>query len=278
MSNPAGFGAGAGYGGAATVAARVAGEVGERLVELRRTAPPGGPARLRDAADRAADELVHELLGSLAPGDAILSEESPDSSARLSAGRVWIVDPLDGTREFGVPGRTDWAVHVALWTAADGLVAGAVALPGLGLLLDSATVPRVGPRSPDTPLRIVVSRTRPPPAASSVAGALAGALAGAGGASFPVELIPRGSAGAKAAAVVTGEADVYLETGGLHEWDTAAPVAVARAAGLAVASPDGSAVRFNRPDPLQHGLVVCRPELLAVVVTALESARRAGPG
>lgn len=271
MSDSARFEAGAGYGAAAAVAARVAGQVGERLVELRTDPPPGGAAQLRDTADRVADDLVHEVLGSLAPGDAILSEESPDSPARLSAARVWIVDPLDGTREFGVAGRTDWAVHVALWTAADGLVAGAVALPGLGLLLDSATVPRVAPRSPDLPVRIVVSRTRPPAAASSVAGALAGAA----GAS-PVELVPMGSAGAKAAAVVTGEADAYLETGALHEWDTAAPVAVARAAGLAIASPDGSRVRFNRPDPLQHGLVVCRPELLAGVVSALAAARRAG--
>lgn len=259
--------------GAAAIAARVAGEVGELLLDLRVDPPPGGPEALRDAADRAADDLAHLLLAGLAPGDAILSEEAPDDRRRLTEPRLWIVDPLDGTREYGIPGRTDWAVHVALWTAADGLVAGAVALPGLGVVLDSGTVARVGPRAPGRPVRIAVSRSRPPAVATAVAAAVGSAVAsvhaGGAGASPGAELVPMGSAGAKTAAVVRGEVEVYLETGGLHEWDTAAPVAVALAAGLAVVAADGSPVRFNRPDPHQDGLVVCRPELLAGVLAAL---------
>ncbi len=241
----------------AALAADVAGQVGRRLLALRADPPPGGAAALRAAGDRMADLVAHELLDRCAPADAVLSEESPDSAARLDAARVWIVDPLDGTREFGVPGRTDWAVHVALWDAAAGdLVAGAVALPADGGVLDSTTVPPAPPRT-GRRARVVVSRSRPPAVAAAVARAL------------DADLVPLGSAGAKVAAVVRGTAEAYVETGGLHEWDTAAPVAVARAAGLVAVHPDGSPLVWNRADPAQPGLVVCRPEVLAAVLSAV---------
>ena len=254
--------------GDARLAAAIAAQVGRRLLALRADPPPGGPDVLRAAGDRTADLLVHELLARSAPGDAVLSEESPDTAARLGAARVWIVDPLDGTREFGLAGRSDWAVHVALWDAAAGdLVAGAVALPADGTVLDSATV---HPVSPDRPgpgaggrrARVVVSRSRPPAAGPAVARAL------------DAELVQLGSAGAKVAAVVRGTAAAYVETGGLHEWDTAAPVVVARAAGLVAVHPDGTPPAWNRPDPAQSGLVVCRPELLAAVLAAVAGADR----
>jgi len=192
----------------------------------------------------------------------VLSEESPDSAARLRSRRVWIVDPLDGTREFGQPPRSDWAVHVALWSAdADDLVAGAVALPATRRVLDSATVATVPART-GRRARVVLSRSRPPPAGHRVAAAL------------DADVVSLGSAGAKVAAVVDGSADAYVETGGLHEWDSAAPVAVARAAGLAVVLPDGSPLAHNRRDTVQSGLVVCRPEELAAVLAAVAAGAR----
>lgn len=192
----------------------------------------------------------------------MLSEESPDSAARLRSRRVWIVDPLDGTREFGQPPRSDWAVHVALWSAdADDLVAGAVALPATRRVLDSATVATVPART-GRRARVVLSRSRPPPAGHRVAAAL------------DADVVSLGSAGAKVAAVVDGSADAYVETGGLHEWDSAAPVAVARAAGLAVVLPDGSPLAHNRRDTVQSGLVVCRPEELAAVLAAVAAGAR----
>lgn len=170
---------------------------------------------------------------------------------------MWIVDPLDGTREFGQPPRSDWAVHVALWSAdADDLVAGAVALPATRRVLDSATVGTVPART-GRRARVVLSRSRPPPAGHRVAAAL------------DADVVSLGSAGAKVAAVVDGSADAYVETGGLHEWDSAAPVAVARAAGLAVVLPDGSPLAYNRRDTVQSGLVVCRPEALAALLAAV---------
>lgn len=243
--------------GDAAVAAAVARAVGELLLRLREDPPPGGADRLRAAADRAADDLAHRLLAEFAAGDLVLSEESPDPAARLRADRVWIVDPLDGTREYGEPGRSDWAVHVALWSAGD-LSAGAVALPATGVLLATAPAPGL-PERAAVP-RVVVSRTRPP----SLAAALTRFLGG--------RLVRLGSTGAKVAAVVRGEAEVYVETGGLHEWDAAAPVAVARAAGLAVTGTDGSPVLFNQPDPRRTGLVVARPDLLDAVLDALSGA------
>jgi 3'(2'), 5'-bisphosphate nucleotidase len=186
------------------------------------------------------------------PGDAVLSEEGVDDPIRLSADRVWIIDPLDGTREFSELGRDDWAVHVALWQSGE-LVAGAVALPAQGITLATPTVgaPPPGPAKP----RVVVSRTRPPAVALDVRAALDGVL------------VEMGSAGAKVASVVQGLSDVYVHAGGQFEWDSAAPVAVARAAGLHTSRIDGSPLIYNRRDPRLPDVVVCRPELAEAVLS-----------
>lgn len=240
-----------------TLAARLATQAGELLVGLRdRAARDGGPTgrALGREGDRLAHELLVTALSEARPDDAVLSEEGAADPHRLEARRVWIVDPLDGTREYGEPPRTDWAVHVAL--VVDGEpVAGAVALPGRGLTLATDPPPGPPPPAPARP-RVVVSRSRPPAEAARVAAALGG------------ELVPLGSAGAKATAVVLGEADVYVHSGGQYEWDSAAPVAVARAAGLHASRLDGSPLVYNRPDPWLPDLLVCRPELAEAVVTA----------
>jgi 3'(2'), 5'-bisphosphate nucleotidase len=238
------------------LAARLAAEAGDRLLELReRLASSGVVGRhLGDEGDALAHQLLMARLAEQRPNDAVLSEEGVADPARLEAARVWIVDPLDGTREFGEVPRTDWAVHVAL-VVAGVPVAGAVALPARGLTLSTLAPPRLPPPHPSPP-RVVVSRSRPPAQASAVAAALGG------------ELVPLGSAGAKAMAVVLGEADVYPHSGGQHEWDSAAPVAVARAAGLHVSRLDGSPLVYNRPDPYMPDLLVCRPELAARVIAA----------
>jgi 3'(2'), 5'-bisphosphate nucleotidase len=179
------------------------------------------------------------------PDDALLSEEEKDNPARLASHRVWIVDPLDGTREYG-EGRADWAVHVAL--AIDGVASvGAVALPGLGLTLTSGAPTALAPAN--EPLRMLVSRTRPAAEAVQVAERMG------------AELLAMGSAGAKAMAVVRGEADIYLHTGGQYEWDNCAPVAVAQAAGLHVSRVDGSPLRYNNADTYLPDLLICRREL-----------------
>jgi 3'(2'), 5'-bisphosphate nucleotidase len=197
-----------------------------------------------------------KALADARPADAVLSEEGADDQRRLQAERVWIVDPLDGTREFSEPGRPDWAVHVALWEDGE-LAAGAVALPAQGLTL---ATPDVAP-PPVTPgaARIVVSRTRPPAIALRVREQLDGAL------------VEMGSAGAKVAAVVQGLADVYVHAGGQHEWDSAAPVAVARAAGLHTSRIDGSALVYNQADSVLPDLLVCRPEYADAVLAAINS-------
>jgi 3'(2'), 5'-bisphosphate nucleotidase len=166
---------------------------------------------------------------------------------------VWIIDPLDGTREFTEPGRTDWAVHAAL--AINGVaMAGAVALPALGEMYSTSEPPQLGDVPTDRPIRIVVSRTRPPAEATAVAAAL------------DAELVPMGSAGAKAMAVVRGEAEVYLHAGGQYEWDSCAPVAVALAAGLHASRIDGTPLRYNQPEAWMPDLLICRTELAATVV------------
>ncbi|HXH79053.1 3'(2'),5'-bisphosphate nucleotidase CysQ [Nocardioides sp.] len=207
---------------------------------------------LKDAGDAAAQELLARLLAEHRPGDAILSEEAEDDRARLDADRVWIIDPLDGTREFSEPPRDDWAVHVALWqaTAADGgeLTAGAVAQPALGETFSTGAPIAVPPRTSDRP-RIAVSRTRPP--------AFVEALA----AEIDAELVPMGSAGVKVMSVVRDLADAYVHAGGQYQWDNAAPVAVARAAGLHCSRVDGSPLVYNEADTSLPDLVVCRPEL-----------------
>jgi 3'(2'), 5'-bisphosphate nucleotidase len=197
-------------------------------------------------------------LARLRPDDVVLSEEGRDNPARLSAERVWIVDPLDGTREFGEEGRADWAVHVALWSAqARDLIAGAVSLPAAGTVYSTAGPSPVATAIGD-PIRIAASRTRPP--------AFVTALADDVGA----ELVPMGSAGAKIAAVIDGEADAYVHAGGQYEWDSAAPVAVAAATGLHASRIDGSALKYNEADPKLPDLVVCRKDLAPRLLAALQ--------
>ena len=236
-------------------AAAVATEAGRLLLEVRASGLAG--AELKAAGDARSNELILARLAEAHPDDAVLSEESADDPARLSGPRTWIVDPLDGTREFSEEGRTDWAVHVAL--VEDGeLVAGAVALPAQGRTLSTAEPPPP-PAAHDGPIRLLVSRTRPSEHAAALAAALGAAL------------VPMGSAGAKVAAVVTGQADVYAHSGGQYEWDSDAPVAVARAAGLHASRLDGSPLEYNRPDPWLPDLVVCRADLAERVLEALRS-------
>ena len=238
----------------AAVARAAAGEAADVLLALRATYPDAPDLRAR--GDRAAHETIVALLARLRPEDAVLSEEAADDPVRLTADRVWIVDPLDGTREFGEAGRPDWAVHVALWQRGD-LTDAAVALPGLGTVLTTDTVTPPPPATPGAAPRFAVSRTRATALVTAVAQDLGG------------ELVPMGSAGFKAAAVVRGEVDAYVHTGGQYEWDSAAPVAVARAAGLHTSRVDGSPLAYNRPDPSLPDLVVCRPELAAAVLAAI---------
>lgn len=235
----------------ARLAAQLATEAGELLLKVRSTVPP---ERRRDEGDRQAHELLAAALHEARPGDAVLSEEGADDRARLTSERVWIVDPLDGTREFGEDGRTDWAVHVALWEHG-ALVAGAVALPAQGLTLASDDPPPLSPVA--DPLRLVVSRSRPP--------ALVTALADRLGA----ELIAMGSAGAKAMSVLQGTSDAYVHGGGQYEWDSAAPVVVAAAAGLHTSRLDGSPLVYNQDDVLLPDLVVCHPAVAARLLAAL---------
>lgn len=237
------------------LAERLATEAGDILLALQKSSGLDGKD-LGKAGDEAANTLLMKALRAARPDDGILCEEERDSAARLSARRVWIIDPLDGTREYS-EARSDWAVHVAL--AIDGApVVGAVALPGLGLTLQSAAPPALQPAN--TPPRMLVSRTRPAAEAVAVAQALG------------AELLPMGSAGAKAMAVVRGEADIYLHTGGQYEWDNCAPAAVAQAAGLHVSRADGSPLVYNNADPYLPDLLICRPEwadrVLALVTAA----------
>jgi 3'(2'), 5'-bisphosphate nucleotidase len=234
----------------AELARLVATTAGQLLVDLRHTELFGGEA-LGKVGDRLANEFIMAALRHHRPEDAILSEEEADHPDRLGASRVWIVDPLDGTREYG-EGRADWAVHVGL--AIEGTAAiGAVALPGLPLTLSSADA-QAPPRRSGGRLRMLVSRTRPAPEAVAVATAL------------DAELVPMGSAGAKTMAVVRGEADIYLHSGGQYEWDNCAPVAVARAAGLHVSRLNGGPLRYNQADTRLPDLLVCRAELAARVL------------
>ena len=231
-------------------AAWLAETAGKRLLEVRAEGLEG--KALKDAGDKAAHDLLMELVASYRPDDAVLSEEGKDDKSRLTAERVWIIDPLDGTREFSEPPREDWAVHVALWSGGD-LIAGAVAQPALAAsdiasTFHTGAAPQVPARTSDR-IRIAVSRSRPP--------AFVEALA----AELDAELVPMGSAGVKMMSVVRDVADAYVHAGGQYEWDSAAPVAVARAAGLFTSRVDGSELVYNQSDVYLPDVIVCRPEL-----------------
>jgi 3'(2'), 5'-bisphosphate nucleotidase len=233
------------------LAAWAATVAGERLQELRGGGLSG--SELKDAGDRLGHSVLMTILTTYRPDDAILSEEGKDDKVRLTSDRVWIVDPLDGTREFSEPPRDDWAVHVALWQGGD-LVAGAVAQPGMGQTFSTADPPTVPDRDAGRP-RIAVSRTRPPAFVESLADEL------------DAELVAMGSAGAKVISVVRDVSDVYVHAGGQYEWDSAAPVAVARAAGLHTSRADGAPLAYNQDDVWLPDLLVCRPELAESVTS-----------
>ena len=236
------------------LAAELATRAGELLLAVRAELEDAPAAERKVQGDKRSHDFLMRELGRVRPADAVLSEEGVDNPVRLRAERVWIVDPLDGTREFSEPDRDDWAVHVALWERGE-LVAGAVALPAQGITL--ATPDVAAPPEVSGPPRILVSRTRPPAAALQVRDALGGTL------------VEMGSAGAKVAAVVQGRAEVYVHAGGQYEWDSAAPVAVARAAGLHTSRVDGSPLRYNRPDPLLPDLLVCDARFADAVIAAV---------
>jgi 3'(2'), 5'-bisphosphate nucleotidase len=241
----------------AALAVAVAERGAQVLLDVRSTSGASGKA-MGDEGDRTAHAAIIDALAQARPDDAVLSEEAADDQARLAADRVWIVDPLDGTREFAEVGRTDWAVHVALVVSGE-LVVGAVALPALGVTFGTGAPPALAPLGDRAP-RMIVSRTRPPALAVDVAESLG------------AETVAMGSAGAKAMAVVRGEAEIYLHAGGQYEWDSAAPVAVAAAAGLHTSRVDGSPLRYNQPNPWLPDVLICRPELAEAVIAAAAAA------
>jgi 3'(2'), 5'-bisphosphate nucleotidase len=264
----------------ARLAAALAAGAGEALLRLRALADTGSVAgeasELRRAGDATAQGWLAAALAETRPDDAVLSEEAADDPRRLAADRVWIIDPLDGTREFAEHAdaggwRDDFAVHVALWRRGPGLVAGAVALPACGAVLashdplvaDGAVADAVlgGHR----PLRVAVSRTRPPEVARRLAER------------DDVRLEPMGSVGVKIARVLDGTVDAYVHAGGQHEWDSAAPVAVALASGFVATRIDGSPLVYNQPNPWSPDLLVCHPAL-ATRLRELLSWSGVGPG
>ncbi|MBA3289637.1 MAG: 3'(2'),5'-bisphosphate nucleotidase CysQ [Acidimicrobiia bacterium] len=240
------------------LATRLATTAGRRLVALRAemTALGAHSWQVMDGGDTASHRYLADELDRVRPDDAVLSEEGLEDPRRFGTDRVWIVDPLDGTREFGEPGRVDWAVHVALWSVSEGFLAAAVSLPAAEITYATdppATVPSVERERP----RLVTSRTRAPHSASVVAQRL------------DAEPIRLGSAGAKTMSVVSGETDIYVHDGGMYQWDSAAPAAVALAAGLHVSRVDGSPLVYNLRDPWLPDLLVCRPEWAQPVLDAL---------
>ena len=238
-------------------AAKLADIAGRALLELR-----ADPPSLRDvgaAGDRMAHQLLVAELNRLYPDDDVRSEEGLEHVA--GTGRLWIIDPLDGTREFRQPGRNDWAVHVAM--AVGGVaVVGAVALPALDLVLGTGEPPVLPPLRTGEPPRVVVSRSRPPDVAYDVTESINGVM------------VPMGSAGAKIAAVILGAAEVYVHAGGQYEWDSCAPVAVAVASGLHASRLDGEPLRYGDPDAWLPDLVVCRKEYAEAVLAVTTQQRR----
>ncbi|MEV2236971.1 inositol monophosphatase family protein [Micromonospora sp. NPDC049891] len=257
----------------------LADRAGQALLGLRSEMGFADAGALKSAGDKVSHDLIRTELARWRPGDAVLSEEDEGSRlawaaevnagavSRLTADRVWIIDPLDGTREFSEEGRADWAVHVALWarnaTASHGLVAGAVGLPAQHRVLGTDLPPAYPPMTPEAAggagrLRLAASRSRPPVFLTDLA------------AEVGAQLVPMGSAGAKIAAVVTGEVDAYIHAGGQYEWDSAAPVAVATATGLHASRIDGSALKYNEADPRLPDLLVCRKDLASRLLAALQ--------
>ena len=245
----------------ARLAAKLVERAGLLLLQLASTSGLTGK-ELGKLGDARANELLLAELHGTRPGDAVLSEEEKDSPGRLSADRVWIIDPLDGTREYGMPGRPDWAVHVALWErGADAITAAAVAQPDLGAVYASDEA-----RATSTESTVVlVSDSRPPTFAGPVAEKLG------------YQLRPMGSAGAKAMAVVRGDSAAYVHAGGQWEWDSAAPVGVALAAGLHASRIDGSPLKYNSETPYLPDLLICRPELADPFLAAIAE-QTAGDG
>lgn len=234
------------------LAAHLAQAAGELVLKMRHAETAGAEA-IDLRGDRVANRFLVDALRAARPEDAVLSEEEQDDHRRLAKSRVWIIDPIDGSREYA-EGRSDWAVHVGLAVHGNPAV-GAVALPALGLVLRSD---RPMPLPPgNSPPRLVVSRTRPAPEAVELSHALG------------AELYPMGSAGAKAMAVVRGEADIYVHSGGQFEWDNCAPCAVARAHGLHVSRINGEPLRYNEANPFLPDLLVCRPEWASAAVEAI---------
>ncbi len=247
------------------VSRQLATEAGRLLLDLRRSTPDSADQRwLRDEGDARSHRMIMERLAELRPDDAILSEEGKDDQERLGHQRVWVVDPLDGTREFGEPPRDDWAVHVALCVGGEPVV-GSVALPAQGRVFTTnrafADIP-----ADSKPLRMVASRSRAPEIVTEVAGALG------------ADLIYMGSAGAKAMTVVSGAADIYLHAGGQFEWDSAAPVAVAIAAGLHCSRIDGSPLVYNQADPYMPDLLICKRSVAQRVLSLVAAQTDSGDG
>ncbi|WP_110316768.1 3'(2'),5'-bisphosphate nucleotidase CysQ [Mycolicibacterium moriokaense] len=250
----------------AALAAEVAAEAGELLLAVREEVGFDDPYDLGDAGDNRANVLILDRLARDRPGDAVLSEEAVDDLSRVHSDRVWIVDPVDGTREFSWPGRTDWAVHIALWQRSDGPHGGgitdaAVALPARGEVYRTDTVTAPPPRA-GGPIRITASASRPP----AVLWRLRDRM--------DIQMVRIGSAGAKAMAVVRGDVDAYVHAGGQWEWDSAAPAGVVQAAGLHASRLDGSPLIYNRRDPYLPDLLMCRAELAAVLLDGILSAYR----
>jgi 3'(2'), 5'-bisphosphate nucleotidase len=257
----------------AALAAQVAADAGELLVAVREEVGFYDPYDLGDAGDKRANTLILDRLRDERPDDAVLSEEAVDDVSRVHADRVWIVDPVDGTREFSMPGRTDWAVHIALWQrhgAAEpvtfhtdgpdgGITDAVVGLPALGEVYRTDTITAPPPRT-EGPIRIATSANRPPPVVWWLRDRL------------DVRLVGIGSAGAKAMAVVRGDVDAYIHAGGQWEWDSAAPAGVVSAAGLHASRLDGSPLIYNRRDPYLPDLLMCRTELAEVLLESIRSA------